>query len=85
MRMADPQMRVRMWSWPMVMRSRNELMAQVMRNQDVAEPSAVPAHSENMAAGRVVSMPKNVKSHSMQTRVPGLVTEIRNPLRASSA
>ena len=56
-------------------------MPHVIRNQDVAEPRDVPAHSESMTVEREVSMPRKVKSHSMQTSVPGFVTEIRNPFR----
>ena len=83
-RMAAPQMRVRMWSWPMVMRSRKVLMTHVMRHQEVAEPRDVPAHSAAMTDGVAVSTFRKVNSYSMQTRVPGLVTDMRKPLRAPS-
>ena len=69
----------------MVMRSRKELIPHVIRHQDVAEPMAVPAHSASMTEVREVSMLSNVNSQSMQTRVPGLVTEMRKPLRNPSA
>ena len=61
-RMAAPQMRVRMWSWPMVMRSRKVLMTHVMRHQEVAEPREVPAHSAAMTDGVAVSTFRKVNS-----------------------
>ena len=82
-RIALPDMRVRMRSWPRVMRSRNMLISHVVRNHVQPEPRATPVHSHSMTLTRSVSIPIKVNSHSIHTRVPGLVTDIRNPFRNS--